>query len=93
MEACNAICDMIEQPYIDIRLPSHPELYDPLGGLIMAGLYFVFGYTLGEIAKYIKKTRSTVEQKMWKALRWIRTKRALLDFFITELSPLKPLSI
>jgi len=87
---------MLGQPYIDIKLPSHlyhPELYDPLRGLIMAGLYFAFGYTFGEIAKYIKKTTSTVEQKIWKAIRWVRTKKALLDFFVTELSPLKPLSI
>ena len=95
-EACYAACDMLEFTYINIRLPAHayhPELYDPKRGLLMAVLHYSFGFTYAEIGKYIKRSSNRVMQEIMLAIRWIRRKKALLDFFIMELSPIKPLSI
>lgn len=95
-EACYAACNMLDFAYIDIRLPTHayhPELYDPSRGLVMAVLNYAFGFTYAEIGSYIKRSRETVHKEIAFAIRWIRRKKALLDFFIMELSPLKPLSI
>ena len=96
LEACRAACNMLEFTYIDIRLPAHayhPELYEPERGLIMAVLHYAFGFNYAEIGSYIKRSHEMVHKEIMRAIRWIRRKKALLDFFIMELSPLKPLSI
>ena len=96
LEACYAACDMLEFPHIDIRLrvcAYHPELYEPERGLLMAVLHYSFGFTYAEIGSYIKRSHEMVHKEIMRAIRWIRRKKALLDFFIMELSPLKPLSI
>lgn len=59
----------------------------------MAALSYAFGFTYAEIGSYIKRSHEMVHKEIMRAIRWIRRNKELLDFFITELSPIKPLSI